>query len=178
MSQADVTVGIPAIVNCLIMVPFSIFFHYAYDVGPYIIDGRHRRAEGGHFSQHNYPQDYQGGFLGIRAFTGMVNPRELLGAIGFVFKMGPPQKSGGGGGSAAVNGRYGGGGGHDGEYAHEMSRREQRRMDKHAARADGGGGGAYYTNGNGNANGSYGYNGQQQQNGGYQQNGQYQRGYR
>lgn len=178
MSQADVTVGIPAIVNCLIMVPFSIFFHYAYDVGPYIIGGRRRHAEGGHFTQHSYPQHYQGGFLGIRAFAGMVNPHELLGAIGFVFKMGPPNKSGGGGGgSAAVNGHYGGGRGHDGEYAHEMGRREQRRMDKHAACADSG---AYYTNGNGNANGSYRYNGQQQQqqNGGYQQNGRYQQGYR
>lgn len=181
MSQADVTVGIPAIVNCLIMVPFSIFFHYAYDVGPYIIGGsKHHPENGG--TQHYHPQQYQGGFLGIRAFAGMINPRELLGAIGFVFKMGPPNKAGGS--SAAAPGRYNApngyqGGGHNGGYAHEMSRREQRRMDKHSNRAGGeSGGGGYYAN-NSNTDG---YSGQQQQqNGGYYQNGggqQNQRGYR
>lgn len=168
MSQADVTVGIPAIVNCLIMVPFSIFFHYAYDVGPYMIEGRHHHPEGGYPSEHSYAQHYQGGFLGIRAFAGMMNPRELLGAIGFVFKMGPPKKSGD---SAALNG---GAGSHDDGYAHEMSRREQRRIGKHAPHT----GGNYVNgNGNGNTNGYSGYQ-QPQQNGGYQ-NGQYQpRGYR
>lgn len=165
MNEADVTVGIPAIVNCLVMVPFSIFFHYAYDVGPYIIGHRqHHPAEGGHFSQGNYPQHYQGGFLGIRAFAGMMDPRELLGAIGFVFKMGPPKRHGGGG-SVAVNGRHGERG-HDGGYAHEMSRRGERRVDKHVPRTNG--------------NGSYGYNGQEQrQDGRYHlQHGQYQGGHR
>lgn len=169
MSQADVTVGIPAIVNCLIMVPFSIFFHYAYDVGPYIIGRRRHHPEHGATSQY-YPQHYQGGFLGIRAFAGMMDPRELLGAIGFVFKMGPAKPKKG----IVTPARRGydtvGGGGHDGAaeggYSHEMSRREQRKVDK-LARGDG-----HYANGN--TNGPYGYGGHPQQaNGGYQ-NGQYQ----
>lgn len=174
MSQADVTVGIPAIVNCLIMVPFSIFFHYAYDVGPYVI-GRHSPEHGTAPGTSQYhPQHYQGGPLGIRAFAGMMNPGELLGAIGFVFKMGPRKKSSvtpARRGYDTVDSREGrGGGGHDAPAAHEMSRREQRRLDKHGRGANGG----YYANAsnNGHTNGSYGYNGGQQQNGGYQ-NGPY-----
>lgn len=169
MSQADVTVGIPAIVNCLIMVPFSIFFHYAYDVGPYMIGRRHHHPEGGYPSEHSYAQHYQGGFLGIRAFAGMMNPRELLSAIGFVFKMGPPKKS------STTPAPYGGAAGaRDDGYAHEMGRREQRRIGKHGPRA----GGGHYENGNGNGN-TNGYGGyqQRQQNGGNQK-GQYQGGYR
>lgn len=93
MNQADMIVGIPAMVNCLVMVPFSIFFHYAYDVGPYIIDRKHHDggrsssgAEAGHHPESEYLH-YQGGFLGIRAYTGMLNPSEFFGAIGFAFTM-------------------------------------------------------------------------------------------
>ncbi|ROV91206.1 hypothetical protein VMCG_09374 [Cytospora schulzeri] len=125
MNQADMIVGIPAMVNCLIMVPFSIFFHYAYDVGPYIID----RHGGGHLSSSSPSRveageaqylQYQGGFMGIRAFTGMLNPSEYFGAI-----------------AGNREGNYEAGGG----YGHEMSssRREQRRVEKNNGRRDHGG---------------------------------------
>lgn len=127
MSETDAVAGIPAIVNCVIMVPFSVFFHYAYDVGPYIID-RHSGSERGE------PQylHYQGGFLGIRAFAGMLNPGEILGAIGFAFKMGGRRSSssgtnGSGRGYDTVNSVEG----RDAGRAYQMSRRDQRRMDKH-----------------------------------------------
>lgn len=126
MNQADVSVGIPAMVNCLILVPFSVFFHYAYSVGPYIVD-RHRGPERG---ESRY-LDYQGGFLGVRAFLGMVNPSEILGAIAFMFTMRRRRNK-----SAA---RHGSGRGYDtvtshesrnAGQAHEMRRHEQRRLDK------------------------------------------------
>lgn len=130
MNQADVSVGIPAIVNCLILVPFSVFFHYAYDVGPYIID---RKS----IPEHGEPQylHYQGGFLGIRAFLGMLNPSELLGAIARVFKWRGHRQS-------TRNNTSNIGRRHDAATSteardagppHEMSRRDHRRMDKHVA---------------------------------------------
>lgn len=130
MNEADVSVGIPATVNCLILVPFSVFFHYAYDVGPYIIDGHsHSDPERGGSHQH-----YQGGFLGARAFIGMLDPREILGAIGFMFKM----RGRGGRGQANGNGSAANGyntvtstDGRDAGPAHQMSRRDKRRVDKH-----------------------------------------------
>lgn len=175
MNQADVSVGIPAVVNCVIMVPFSIFFHYAYDVGPYIID-RHAESElggGGHHSTHQY-QKYQGGFLGIRAFTGMLNPGEILGAIAFVFRMGKKSKR-----SYSLDSEEGAAQGYapaagqaeqlDAGYAVEMNRRDQRRMDKYTRTQPA----ATYNNQR-NDSGAYGYPNQQA--GGYQ-SGQYQQGY-
>lgn len=180
MNEADAVAGIPAIVNCVIMVPFSVFFHYAYDVGPYIID----RPSG---SEHGEPRaqylHYQGGFLGLRAFASMLNPGEILGAIGFMFKMrGRRSSNSSSSGAAATtsttNGSSGRGydavnsveGGRDAGRAIEMSRRDQRRMEKHGRgnhssrydqrRAD---------------NAPYGWT--SQQNGGYGQ-GQHQQSYR
>lgn len=123
--------GIPAIVNCLIMVPFSIFFHYAYDVRPYIIN-HHSQPERG---ESRYLH-YQGGPLGIRAFAWMLDPGEILGAIGFVFKMGKqgaPGKSAAGQTSATGRG-FGtmtSNESRDAGPAYEMSGRDQRRLDKH-----------------------------------------------
>lgn len=129
MSEADVVTGIPAIVNCLIMVPFSIFFHYAYDVRPYIID-RHIESGRGNVR-------YLGGPLGMRAFAGMFDPGEILGAVGFVFKMG---KQGAPGKSALAMNTAGSGRGFgtvtsnespDARPAYEMDPRDHRRLDKH-----------------------------------------------
>lgn len=137
MNQADVSVGIPAMVNCLILVPFSVFFHYAYSVGPYIID-QHPGSERG---DPRYLH-YQGGFLGIRAFLGMVNPSEILGALAFMFTMRRRRTSNA---KRNVSGRgYDTVTSHespDTVQAHEMSSRDQRRMDKydrshHAPRYD------------------------------------------
>lgn len=146
MNQADVSVGIPAIVNCLILVPFSVFFHYAYSVGPYIISSDRHGGEPGHHPEVRY----QGGFLGVRAFARMLDPRELLGAIGFMFRM---KKRGGQKGlKNAANGynTVTSSDGRDGAPGseHQMSRRDHRRVDKYAARGnehsrryDGGGNG-------------------------------------
>lgn len=130
MSEADVVTGIPAVVNCLIMVPFSVFFHYAYDVRPYLID---RHLESGRSESHHVR--YQGGLLGMRAFAGMLDPGEILGAIGFVFKMGkqgapgkrtPARASGSGRdfGNLTNNESHAAG------LSYEMSGREQRRVRK------------------------------------------------
>lgn len=86
MSEADVVVGAHATLNCIIMVGFSIFFHYAYSVTPYIID-KQVDPEGG-ASQDQY---YGGGFLGIRAWIGMLNPAEIISATAFIFSSGQPR---------------------------------------------------------------------------------------
>lgn len=80
MSEVDLVVGANATLNCIIMVGFSIFFHYAYSVTPYIID-KQVDPEGGASQE----QHYGGGFLGIRAWIGMLNPAEIIGATASIF---------------------------------------------------------------------------------------------
>lgn len=137
MNQADVSVGIPAMVNCLILVPFSVFFHYAYDVGPYMLDTNDRSKsvpEHGEpaapYQQEHY---YQGGVLGIRAFLGMLNPGEILGAIALMFKIlrcgGRRRRTT----NATVGRGYDTVTSTEGRDRHELGRRDRRRMDKHGA---------------------------------------------
>lgn len=85
MSEADVVVGAHATLNCVIMVGFSIFFHYAYSVTPYIVDEQVDPENGSSEDQH-----YQGGFLGIRAWVGMLDPSELIIAAVSILKPGGP----------------------------------------------------------------------------------------
>lgn len=84
MSEADAVVGAHATLNCIIMVGFSIFFHYAYSVSPYIIDKQVSSDTG------CSPQDehYWGGFLGVHAWIGMLNPSEVISAAASIFKSG------------------------------------------------------------------------------------------
>lgn len=84
MSKADVVVVAHAMLNCIIMVGFSIFFHYAYSVTPYMID-KLAGCETGCPSQDKH---YRGGFLGVHAWIGMLNPMEIIGAAASIFKSG------------------------------------------------------------------------------------------
>lgn len=91
LTYADTHVGIPVLVNCVQMVPISLFFHYAYTFRPYVISKgdhaiRHTNAEG---RENVYvPQErYQGGFLGHRALLLALNPIEVFEGIYFAFKM-------------------------------------------------------------------------------------------
>ncbi|KAJ5149524.1 hypothetical protein N7448_001102 [Penicillium atrosanguineum] len=70
LSYSDVNFGIPSMLICLQMVPFALFFPYSYRVSPYINAG-----------------PYEGGFLGVRAWIGVLNPMEILRAIKFAFEM-------------------------------------------------------------------------------------------
>ncbi|KAK7734842.1 hypothetical protein SLS63_004262 [Diaporthe eres] len=84
MSEADVVIGAHATLNCIIMVGFSIFFHYAYSVTPYIIDKQVGSETG------CSPQDkrYLGGFLGVYAWIGMLNLMEVIAAAASIFNSG------------------------------------------------------------------------------------------
>jgi len=86
MTYADLNLGLPTMIICLEMVPFSVFFHYAYSVRPYVFSRMPVSA-----TDHPYdrPQDmtYQGGFLGVRAWIAMLNPSEIIKAIIFAITM-------------------------------------------------------------------------------------------
>lgn len=84
MSEADVVIGAHATLNCIIMVGLSIFFHYAYSVSPYIIN-KQVGSETGWSSQDKH---YQGGFLGVHEWIGMLNPSEVISAAASIFKSG------------------------------------------------------------------------------------------
>lgn len=87
MSEADLIVGAHATLNCVIMVGFSVFFHYAYSVKPYIIDEQVDPE-----NESSQDQHYQGGFLGIHAWVEMLNAMEIIGAAASIFKSGGPPR--------------------------------------------------------------------------------------
>ncbi|KAK4944418.1 hypothetical protein LTR10_016092 [Elasticomyces elasticus] len=117
LTWADVNYGIQTMLVCIEMVPFAIFFHYAYDVAPYDLskarplplaqlggaagtNSPHDPETGYHRVdqyqmeqqklQHDYynqPGGYYGGFLGIQALLTVFNPMEIVRAIQFGFSM-------------------------------------------------------------------------------------------
>ncbi|KAL4791935.1 organic solute transporter Ostalpha-domain-containing protein [Aspergillus venezuelensis] len=67
LSQADTDIGIPHLVICIQMVPFALFFPYAYSVAPYI--GRTPYASS------------------ATAWVGLLNPMEILHAMGVAIRL-------------------------------------------------------------------------------------------
>jgi hypothetical protein len=86
LTYADLNVGIPNMIICLEMVPFSLFFHYAYSYRTYIIrHGPDSLTVDATTNTMNMGM-YQGGFLGVRAWVQVLNPKDLLQAIAFAFQ--------------------------------------------------------------------------------------------
>jgi hypothetical protein len=79
LTYADLNLGIRNMIICVEMVPFALFFHYAYSCRPYIV---RYPAEG----ENAQTRSYKGGFLGLRAWLMVWDPRELLQAIMFAFE--------------------------------------------------------------------------------------------
>lgn len=82
MTYADLNIGIKNMIICVEMVPFALFFHYAYSVHPYIIHSIPQSEAG----ETGGPRSYQGGYLGYRAWLGALNPMQMLQAIAFAFQ--------------------------------------------------------------------------------------------
>ncbi|KAH0844673.1 hypothetical protein AYO21_02004 [Fonsecaea monophora] len=116
MTYADVNFGIETMTTCILMVPFSVYFHYSYDVSPYditkprmlplseippeYIDDSRSSQEGltgrngsqESFNQHRHMAhetggQYYGGRFGVKAWATVVDLREILKAIQFSFTM-------------------------------------------------------------------------------------------
>ena len=105
MTYADVNFGIDTLTTCVIMVPFSIFFHYAYDVSPYDLnkprmlplseippqyggDGEITPFnQSRHMAEQQEGARYYGGVLGWKAWLRVFDPREIGRAIVFAFTM-------------------------------------------------------------------------------------------
>jgi hypothetical protein len=68
------------------MVPLSLFFLYAYHWNPYLLHSHGTDSQG-------LPLRYHGGFLGVRAWFAMWNPKETLDAIVFAFKIAMEQRN-------------------------------------------------------------------------------------
>lgn len=66
---------------CAVMVPLSVFFHYAYSCRPYIISSYVDS------DTNTLRKSYQGGCLGAKAWFRALNPAETLRAIVFAFTM-------------------------------------------------------------------------------------------
>ncbi|KAJ9607998.1 hypothetical protein H2200_008077 [Cladophialophora chaetospira] len=102
LTYADVNFGIDTMTTCIIMVPFSIFFHYSYNVAPYDLTkprmlplseappqyaGENVPFNEARHMAHEEGGRYYGGFLGIKAWVMVFDPREILRAIVFAFTM-------------------------------------------------------------------------------------------
>jgi Organic solute transporter Ostalpha len=94
LTYADIKVGIPTMLTCIEMVPIALFFHFAYSHRPYCLDGKRQPvpvAESA-VAAPTPITSYQGGFLGHRAILLAIDPREVLQAVLFAFKMGTELK--------------------------------------------------------------------------------------
>lgn len=108
LSWEDDFIGIPVMVTALLTVPFSLLFHFAYDVKTYdlknvdrFIPLAHSDIEANGSTSSGIPKpngamyegvssagsSYQGGFLGISAWLAMLNPSELISGFVFGFTM-------------------------------------------------------------------------------------------
>ncbi|KAJ9148694.1 hypothetical protein NKR23_g5001 [Pleurostoma richardsiae] len=85
MNYADLKIGLPLMITCIEMVPFSVFFHYAYSATPFLIpssDPESVEPMAGGVRPH-----YQGGPLGVSAWLAFLNPSEIIQAVIFAFRM-------------------------------------------------------------------------------------------
>ncbi|KAM0234088.1 hypothetical protein ACHAP5_010191 [Fusarium lateritium] len=85
LTYADVHIGIPNLVICILMVPLALFFSYAYPWKVY--QHGHGRGTFAKLEEGNKPElSYQGGPFGIYAWLSMLNPSDSLKAILFIVR--------------------------------------------------------------------------------------------
>lgn len=90
MTWADLSIGVPSLLVCVEMVPLSLLLHYAYSFRPYVLGSDlelHAVVGDGSGDDSHRPQSYQGGALGMRALLEVWNPREVIEAVAFGFRM-------------------------------------------------------------------------------------------
>jgi len=96
LSYADVYIGLPTMIICIQMVPFAVFFHYAYSTKPYRVNGRNARLENA--QQYRAVEEtevgrtyklrqYQGGPLGIYAWLAFFNVLKFFRKITSTYRM-------------------------------------------------------------------------------------------
>ncbi|KAK5565439.1 hypothetical protein LTR43_009024 [Exophiala xenobiotica] len=104
LTYADVNFGIQTMLVCIQMVPFSIFFHWAYDAGAqpkpapdaqsamqqqqqHQQQQQQQQYDNNHLPEHELSGGYYGGPVGVRALLTIFNPMEVVRAISFGFSM-------------------------------------------------------------------------------------------
>lgn len=93
LSYTDVQIGIPLLIVMLELVIFSVFFHFAYSITPYVLSSyapkvtNNTDEDQGFVSGEDATRSYQGGPLGIRAWAAIFNPMEIVAAWRFAFNL-------------------------------------------------------------------------------------------
>jgi hypothetical protein len=87
MTWANLNIGIPALLVCVQMVPFSVLFHFAYTYRPYFLGNDLSPGSSVSAGDGRPHQRYQGGTLGLRALLELCNPSEIIVAAIFGFRM-------------------------------------------------------------------------------------------
>ena len=81
MTYADLNYGIPTMLNCLEMVLFSFLFWFSYGHRPYVLSKNSTIEDPSRNLDPSVPQKYHGGPLGIWAWLGIFDLRDLLRGI-------------------------------------------------------------------------------------------------
>lgn len=95
MSYADVYIGLPTMIICIQMVPFALFFNYAYSTKPYRMSSSARNGNSQEYlaveeneAIRNYKsRQYQGGPLGAYAWLAFLNAVEFFREITSTYHM-------------------------------------------------------------------------------------------
>jgi hypothetical protein len=80
LTWADVNIGLPTLIMSLLMVPFSLFFHYAYNIKPYLLKNISYHGEDGHYDSVARPQ-YQGGLFKVKMWSQLFSIPDLIRGI-------------------------------------------------------------------------------------------------
>ncbi|OJJ47327.1 hypothetical protein ASPZODRAFT_16007 [Penicilliopsis zonata CBS 506.65] len=80
LTWADVNIGLPTMIICILMVPISVFFHYAYGIKPYKLHKNPRQVEQGDYANMQ-PARYEGGLFNIRMWLSLFSIRSLIRAM-------------------------------------------------------------------------------------------------
>ncbi|KUL90064.1 hypothetical protein ZTR_02843 [Talaromyces verruculosus] len=81
LTWADVNIGLPTLIISLLMVPFSLVFHYAYSIKPYRLSKiALNQAENGK-NEAFAPLQYQGGLFNLKMWFSVFIPTDLVRGI-------------------------------------------------------------------------------------------------
>ena len=81
LTWADVNIGLPTLIISLLMVPFSLFFHYAYSIKPYRLSKiALDQVENGE-NEPFVPMKYQGGLFNLKMWFLVFIPTDLVRGI-------------------------------------------------------------------------------------------------
>jgi Organic solute transporter Ostalpha len=80
LTWADINIGLPIMIICILMVPFSLFFYYAYSVKPHLINKSSYPVEHGKYEPIT-PLQYEGGLFNLKMWFSLLSIPDMIRGI-------------------------------------------------------------------------------------------------